>query len=129
LLQPEEDRKDCRVCEKWRHYPYRQPADQAHLAGQMVYVRGKPVLRTRREVPDCDNCPGSAFRWTDANRALYRRWRLSCMLGLPPRTARDKWAFFRLGETDREAQNVLARRNNSELMASVLGGLRRGIRS
>jgi len=59
------------------------------------------VPRPERAVVRCDKCPAKLYRWTDENKELYVKWRMS-RFGYGEVDYSEAWAFFRLEETARE---------------------------
>lgn len=99
-LQPDDERRDCEFCREHEHYSFTNP--DRSKAGKPIVEQGRVRRRGRGDVPQCHLCP-AIFAWSEANRALYVRWRFWIMGVRPaPLDARTAWAFFRLEEAARE---------------------------
>jgi len=117
------EKRDCDFCRQYDHWSFHQ-ADpkRAHLAGECMYLRGKPMPRSSRSSPDCFNCPKARYKWTAENARTYRRWRLWAMgAQISDLSAGDLWAFLVLDETDREIQADIVVDQFSRMLGSAVG--------
>jgi hypothetical protein len=119
-LRPEDERRDCDFCRKYEHHNFRNPDPEQR--GQPIVELGRYRLRGPRDEPQCGICP-KRFAWTPENLAVYRRWRFHVQgFDVGQIDEQTAWAFYRLEETAREVQQLMATRSVNRAIVEALGG-------